>query len=163
MSLEELPVPDNGNKPLFETVNMLDPRLCVQDSIKYAVEKSGQQVTNHIQKASSATSNGCTFSVVVPSISTVISRKVFVRGTLYFKITAPATTAHSFAVAPGGLCVAPFAFHQMCSNITCTINNASFSFDSFNTLNEVLRCMDPDTLKEYANYTPIQMDSYAFY
>ena len=163
MSLEELPVPDNGNKPLFETVNMLDPRLCVQDSIKYAVEKSGQQVTNHIQKASSATSNGCTFSVVVPSISTVISRKVFVRGTLYFKITAPATTAHSFAVAPGGLCVAPFAFHQMCSNITCTINNATFSYDCANVLNEVLRCVDHETLNELNNYTPTQLDSYFQY
>ena len=161
MSLEELPVGDGGDKPLFETVNMLDARLCVNDSIKYAVEKSGQQVTSHIQNASSAGTSGVTFSVVTPSLSTVISRKVIISGTMYFRISNP--TNNQWAVYPGCISLAPFAFQQMCSNITCTINNATFSFDSYNVLNEVLRCIDQDTLKEYSNYTPVQMDSYANY
>ena len=161
MSLEDLPVGDGGNKPLFETVNMLDSRLCVEDSIKFAVEKSGQQVSSHKQAASSATTSGCTFSVIAPSLSTVISRKVIVKGTLYFSITNYQNG--QWAVYPGCISVAPFAFQQMCSNITCTINNAAFSYDAYNVINEVIRCIDHETLAECNNYTPVQMDSYKEY
>ena len=62
-SLEDLPVEDSsGPKELFETVNMLDERLCVKDSLLYAVEKSGAQISHHRQAASSATTSGLSFS-----------------------------------------------------------------------------------------------------
>ena len=161
--LEDLPVQESGrDKPLFETVNVLDSRLVVQDSIMFGVEKSGQQITQHIQQASSATSSGCQFSVVVPSLSTVISRKVLIRAQLTFTISCNHATG-TCTVLNNALCLAPFAFQQLCSNITCTINNASFTFDCYNQLNEVLRCLDKETLKEFNSYTPTQLDSYANY
>ena len=153
-----------GKKDLIEKVNILDSRLVVQDTLMFGVEKSGQQVTQHVQPASSFTTSGCQFSVVVPSITTVISRKVILRARVSFTITAThAAGTTTRTVLPNSLCLAPFAFHQMCSNITCTINNNSFSFDCFNQLNEVLRCLDKDVLKESNSYTPTQLDSYARY
>ena len=152
-----------GKKDLIEKVNILDSRLVVQDTLMFGVEKSGQQVTQHVQPASSFTTSGCQFSVVVPSITTVISRKVILRARVSFTITATHAAAGTNTVLPNSLCLAPFAFHQMCSNITCTINNNSFSFDCYNQLNEVLRCLDKDVLKESNSYTPTQLDSYARY
>ena len=118
-----------GKKDLIEKVNILDSRLVVQDTLMFGVEKSGQQVTQHVQPASSFTTSGCQFSVVVPSITTVISRKVILRDRVSFTITATHAAAGG-TVLPNSLCLAPFAFHQMCSNITCTINNNSFSLNN---------------------------------
>jgi hypothetical protein len=141
-SLEDLPVDDNaGPKELFETVNMLDERLCVKDSLLYAVEKSGAQISHHRQAASSATTSGLSFSVVVPSLSTVISRKVMVETQFEVTLSAAAGVPDTSQIVLGNsMCLAPFPFHQLCSNITCSINNTSLTFDAQNTLNEVLRC-----------------------
>lgn len=168
MSLEDLPAPDGGgSKKLFETVNVLDPRLCVQDSIQFGVERSGAQVTFHNQQASSATTAGCTFDVVVPSLSTLISRKVLIRTTLQFtvSVTVPANGGAGgfYALLPNTLCLAPFAFHQLCNVMNCTINNQTFTFNCKDQLNEILRCLDKEVLAEYNNYTPVQLDYYAKY
>jgi hypothetical protein len=165
MSLEDLPAPDGGgSKKLFETVNVLDPRLCVQDSIQFGVERSGAQITSHIQQASSATAAGCTFDVVVPSLSTLISRKVLIRTTLQFTVNCSVqNAAANWPVLPNSLCLAPFAFQQLCNTMNVTINNQTFTFNAKDQLNEILRCIDKDVLAEFNNYTPVQLDYYGDY
>jgi hypothetical protein len=167
MSNEDLPTAEGSSKELFQTVNALDSRLVVHDSLTYAVEKSGQQVTSFIQNASSFTASGAQFTLIAPSLSTVISRKVLLRAKMKFNATVtmadPGANMRTNALPTGNFCLAPFAFHQLCNTITCTINNATFTFDCQNQLNEVLRCLDPEVLKEYNTYTPCQLDSYQNY
>jgi hypothetical protein len=165
MSLEDVPSSENSNKELFQTVNMLDSRLCVQDQISYAVEKGPAQLSQHYQAASSFSATGATFSIVVPALSCVVSRRVLLRANLTLTITLPggAGTDGQFALNPNSFCVAPFPWHNLCTTISCTINNQTFTFDCQNQLNEVLKCLDPEILNEYNNFTPSQLDSYGKY
>ena len=161
--LEDLPVETSQSEPLFTTVNMLDPQLCVKSSINYAVSKSAQNITYHSQMASSATSSGLNFSVIVPSLSTVISRKVMLRSQLVFTLTGTAAAGERLINWGVDTSLAPFAIHQCIQNMNVLINSSSFTFDCRNNLDLVLRTMDKEVLEEYANTTPIFFDNYASY
>jgi hypothetical protein len=161
--LEDLPVETNQNEPLFTTVNMLDPQLCVKSSINFAVSKSAQNITYHSQAASSATSSGVNFSLIVPSLSTVISRKVMLRTQLTFTYTGVPLLNKRLINWGVDTCLAPFAIHQCIQNMNVLINSSSFTFDCRNNLDLVLRTMDKDVLEEYANTTPIFFDNYGLY
>lgn len=161
--LEDLPVETNQNEPLFTTVNMLDPQLCVKSSIGYAVSKSAQNITYHSQMASSATSSGMNFSVIVPSLSTVISRKVMLRSTITFSLTGNPANGQRLINWGVDTCLAPFALHQCIQNMNVLLNSSSFTFDCRNNLDLVLRTMDKDVLEEYANTTPLFFDNYGKY
>ena len=161
--LEDLPVETNQNEPLFTTVNMLDPQLCVKSSLNFAVSKSAQNITYHSQGASSATSSGINFSVIVPSLSTVISRKVMLRTQISFSLTGTAAAGERLINWGTDTSLAPFAIHQLIQNMNVLINSSSFTFDCRNNLDLVLRTMDKDVLEEYANTTPIFFDNYGNY
>ena len=161
--LEDLPVETNQNEPLFTTVNMLDPQLCVKSSLNFAVSKSAQNITYHSQGASSATNSGINFSVIVPSLSTVISRKVMLRTQISFSLTGTAANGERLINWGVDTSLAPFAIHQLIQNMNVLINSSSFTFDCRNNLDLVLRTMDKEVLEEYANTTPIFFDNYGLY
>jgi hypothetical protein len=165
MSLEDLPVDSAGgaSRPLFETVNMLDPELMVKDSILFAVEKSGAQSSRVRQQASSASASGVQFSVVVPSLSTLVSRKIMIETQLVFTVSGTVTTSGDVLLPPNSICLGNFPFAQMVSNASCTINNTTLNLDYQNCLNEILRCVDKETLNEYSSYCPTQCDPYQDY
>ena len=161
--LEDLPVESNQNEPLFTTVNMLDPQLCVKSSVNFGVSKGAQNITYHSQAASSATNSGINFSVIVPSLSTVISRKVMLRTQLVFTLSGTPANGHRLINWGVDTCLAPFAIHQCIQNMNVLLNSSSFTFDCRNNLDLVLRTMDKDVLEEYANTTPVFFDNYGKY
>jgi hypothetical protein len=163
--LEDLPTvsTSDANAPLFDTQLVLDSRLAVKSSLTFGVEKSGQQITAHQQMASSATTSGCSFEVTVPSLSTIISRKVNIRSELVFTI-AGNTTVDDYLVKWGINCAAaPFGFQQMAATSSCTINNSNYTFESGDLLAMVLRQLPKDVLDEYVDTTPVFLDNYANY
>ena len=127
--LEDLPVETNQNEPLFTTVNMLDPQLCVKSSLNFAVSKSAQNITYHSQGASSATNSGINFSVIVPSLSTVISRKVMLRTQISFSLTGTAAAGQRLINWGVDTSLAPFAIPQLIQNMNA---NSPFA-DSFSS------------------------------
>jgi hypothetical protein len=161
--LEDLPVESNQSEALFTTVNMLDPQLAVKSTINFSCEKSAQNITYHSQGSSSATNSGINFSLIVPSLSTVISRKVMLRTQMTF--TLAGVPANGKRLINWGIdtCLAPFAIHQCIQNMNVLINSSSFTFDCRNNLDLVLRTMNKDVLEEYANTTPVFFDNYGLY
>jgi hypothetical protein len=161
---EEIPVPqDSQNRPVATYVNALDGRIAgCTDQLHYAVEKSGMNVTQYSERASSATTSGCNFTVTVPTMSTIIDRVIYLRTQLTFRVTGNAGAGNNI-LANGDVTVAPFPFHHLCASVQATINNQSFSFDCLQALPMVMRMLDKDVLDEYASMCPTQQDYYGTY
>ena len=70
----------------FSTCLVQDPRLMVTDSIKYAVIKGGQNITEAQFNAISASSSQMVFNIAVPSENTIIDRRVEFASTVNFVI-----------------------------------------------------------------------------
>ena len=162
-TLEDLPAisTSEDNQPLFKPQLVLDPRLDVKSSLNMAVQKSGQQVSQFIQKASSASPSGVQFEFIVPSLSTIVARDIFITSQLTFDITT--TTLDNDYVVKYGVNCAPssFAFQQCCSTVSCSLNNSVITFEAAEVLAEVLRVLPKDILNEYADFTPVLQDNYA--
>ena len=149
------------NQPLFKPQLVLDPRLNVKSSLNFAVEKSGQQITQHLQKASSASVSGCQFELIVPSLSTIIDRHIMIQSRLTFTVTGT-TLDGDYLVKYGVNCApAPFAFQQLCSTISCSLNNSVYTMQANEVLAEVLRILPRDVLNEFSDTTPVVLDNYA--
>ena len=72
----------------FQTVLIQDDRIAnLTDKIHYAVNKGAQQVTSSEFAATSQSVNSIIFNVPVPSLETIIDRKVMIRSTITLKIT----------------------------------------------------------------------------
>jgi len=124
--LEDIPAVDNSsgaNKPLFETVNVLDPRLCVEDQLNFAVEKGASNCTKHVQGASSQTTSNIQFDLTLPSLSTIIDRKMMIRGDLQFRSAAAADVAAGAMVTWGtGETFCALPFDACVENYNLTVN-----------------------------------------
>ena len=72
----------------FKTCLIQDDRIAnLTDQITYAVMKGAQQVTSAQFKSTSASPSSMVFNVVVPSLETVVDRRVMLRATIKLKIT----------------------------------------------------------------------------
>lgn len=169
--LEDIPAPDTSsgaNKPLFDTVNLLDPRLCVQDQLDFAVSKGAQNTTKHNQGASSASPSNINFEVVLPSLSTIIDRKMMIRGSLTFT-SSPLTADQVAAIGAASAQVkwgttetlAALPFDACVESYNLTINSQSFTYNSRSLRDIILRQIDENTLLEYSSLTPTALDKYA--
>ena len=162
-TLEDLPAisTSEDNQPLFKPQLVLDPRLNVKSSLNFAVEKSGQQITQHLQKASSASVSGAQFELIVPSLSTIIDRHIMIKSRLTFTVTGTIAEG-DYLVKYGVNCApAPFAFQQLCSTISCSLNNSVYTMQANEVLAEVLRILPRDVLNEFSDTTPVVLDNYA--
>ena len=77
----------------FSTILIQDPRLMVEDTIKYGVIKGAQNVTECQFNAISASSSQMLFNIAVPSENTIIDRRVELASTVNFVINTGAIAA----------------------------------------------------------------------
>ena len=166
-TLDDLPTISSGdsNEPLFTTALVLDSRLDVKSSLGFGIQKSGQNITNHSQRCSSGTPSGVSFDVVVPSLSTVISRRMVLRSRLTFTIANNADLAEFDYLVKWGINCAmkEFALQQLAQNISVVINNSNYTFEASDLLQQVVRLLPKDILDEYADVMPTFLDNYAKY
>ena len=74
----------------FSTVLVKDDRIAnLTDKITYAVNKGAQQVTVAEFNATSESNSSHVYNIVVPSLETIIDRRVLWTSTVTLKITAP--------------------------------------------------------------------------
>jgi hypothetical protein len=176
--VEEIPmVQESGkNRPLIETVNVLDGRIAgCTDQLNFGVEKGGVNVTAYAQKQASVSPAGASFVLTVPTMSTIIDRVVYVRSPeILLNISgipaAGKTVLNQISGAAGGapaslvgIAPAPFPFHHLCQNIQATINQQSFSFDCRQQLPVLMKMLDKDVLDKYCSMCPTQQDVYSTY
>jgi hypothetical protein len=155
-------------EPTFVKILLKDDRIaCITPSVKYAVERGGQNVTSQPFKAISQTTSSHVYNVTVPSLETIISREVLWQSTVTLKITTQAGSTKpvgQYLVNYGVTdALAPFPLHHLVTQMTTTINNNTVSMNVQDTLPLLLRLLDPEELSKYECMTPTTLDYLANY
>lgn len=169
-------------KPVLVRDNIL---MC-HDEVAFAVEKGGQNVSVQRFVATSASAQSHTYTIQVPSHSTVVSRELLWHSRVVFtftgvplagkylinygqngtgKIVLPTTYAAGSYLLTGGNtdCLAAFALHQGVENMQCQINNTSVNMNTNQLLDPLLRCMNREDLARWNSTTPVYLDNYGSY
>lgn len=147
----------------FEKVLVKDPRLDVTDTIKYAVIKGGQNVTNSKFAAVSASSSQLVFNIQVPSEQTIIDRRVLLRATLKVNVTTVGGLANGIVCYGVNAALASFPLHQCFDTLSATINNNTVTCNVKDVLPAILRLMDDDDLIWHNGTTPAFNDIHGSY
>lgn len=156
----------------FAKVLVKDDRLCVTDSVRYAVIKGGANMTCAQYNAIGAPpfKSNLVFNVQVPSQETIVSRQALIKTTMEFQISSSpvafdANVAGSgFVFQYGGIDgFSPFPFHALVNSTQWTINNNTISQNTRDLLAILVRIHDKRYLQRYNGMTPVMYDSYAQY
>ena len=148
----------------YKTVLITDDRIAnLTDSISYAVVKGAQQITTAQFKATTQSASSIVFNVVVPSLETVIDRRVMIRSTITLKITGQVRPGHNLINYGIRDCLGPFPLHQLMNTMSATINNNTVSCNTRDVLPAILRMLDNRELARYNNTTPVMYDTYLNY
>jgi hypothetical protein len=147
----------------FEKVLVKDPRLDVTDTIKYAVIKGGQNVTNSKFSAVSASSSQLVFNIQVPSEQTIIDRRVLLRATLKVSVTSVGGLANGIVCYGVNAALASFPLHQCFDTLSATINNNTVTCNIKDVLPAMLRLLEDDDLIWHNGMTPAFNDIIAGY
>jgi hypothetical protein len=158
----------------FQKVLVRDERLNCKDAIKYAVQKSGQNITVAEFNAISQNVNSHTYNITVPSETTIIDRRVIWESTVIVRVDVPIAAQTSALVA--GMAVGdpvcqlglagalgPFPLHSACLTQQFTINNNSVSINMNDVLPAILRFNDKRELMRYNGMCPNMFDIYGKY
>jgi hypothetical protein len=148
----------------FSTVLVKDDRIAnLTDKIVYAVNKGAQQVTVAEFAATSESNTSHVYNIVVPSLETVIDRRVNWTSTVTLEINA--TCAADKQPVNYGVrdALGPFPLHQLVNTMTATINNNTVSMNTKDILPAMLRMLENRELAKYNNSTPVAYDTYLNY
>ena len=173
---EDFHTPDIAKRegmPLFDCVNVIDPRLNCTSSIPFGVNKSGSNVPAYKVAAASATSTGVQFLCQIPTLSTVVDRHFEIESIVYVTVAYNPSQnnfvlgddAAGAAIAQYGKswALAPFPFHHMCQNITVGINTTSINVNMQEFLPQLMRILDKEVLEQSCLECPTRQDFYQSY
>ena len=148
--------------------SVFDPRI-VQTRPQYLVERGAVSIGNTPFQAQTANATNQQFNIMVPSENVFVDRAVdwTSGGVVQFSVSVvvPATKtldAQQPLVKSGDVALAPFPNHQIVSQMTATINDATTSVNTQDVLNYVLRLSD---LKDHRRQRtcPTMLDNTAYY
>ena len=136
---------------------MLDDRLgAITDKISYAVTQGGQNITSASFKAISETPSSQIYNITVPSLETIIDRRVMWSSRVTLKI-AMGSTGRGVADVQSGIsnneflvnygvtdALAPFPLHSLANTMSATINNNTVTTNMQDVLPIILRMLDPE-------------------
>jgi hypothetical protein len=148
----------------FSTVLVKDDRLAnLTDQITYAVNKGAQQISVANFNATSQGNSSHVYNIIVPSLETIIDRRVEWTSTVTLRITSTCD-AYKQAINYGNRDVlGPFPLHQLIQTMSATINNNTVSLNVRDVLPAMLRLLDNRELAHYNNSTPVAYDQYRDY
>ena len=153
---------------------VIDDIIATENKVEYNVLIGAQSVTSQEFKAISATPSAMVFNVVVPSLETILDRRVMIQTTLTFKINGVIRAfdgTKSAGKDPNGWLVnygvtdalGPFPLNSIINNMQVSINNNTVSMQVAEILPLLIRMYDPETLAKYDNLTPTTLDQLADY
>ena len=148
----------------FSTVLVKDDRLAnLTDQITYAVNKGAQQISVADFNATSQSNSSHVYNIIVPSLETIIDRRVEWTSTVTLKLTCDCKA--NFQAISYGVCdvLGPFPLHQLIQTMSATINNNTVSLNVRDVLPATLRLLDNRELAHYNNSTPVAYDQYRNY
>ena len=147
---------------MSDTINkqkILDDVVAVSSKVNMGVLYGAQNVTSQVFKAISATPSSIVFNVVVPSIETILDRRLMIQSTMILKINIQNPIAGDALINYGVTdALAPFPFNQLIQNIQCSINNNNITLQQSDLFDVLLRMQDPEDLARYDGKTPTGLD-----
>lgn len=148
----------------FKTVNITDPRLHFDDQINYAVRGGSSAISSVVFPAQAQSLTSHSFQVNIPSLNTVVSKRVLWKSRVVYKITGEVKVAGDYLVRYGET-VAPscFPLHQSCITQTCQINSNTISINTRDVMLPLLRLNSKDIINDLNSITPNQFDNLADY
>jgi hypothetical protein len=111
----------------FTTSLIKDSRLMVSDKINYGVVKGGETITHQRQPAVADSNTSLVYNVQVPSLQTVIDRRVVFGADFILKIVGVPANGVPLVKLGETDALAPFPLQQMLATMTTTINSSSIS------------------------------------
>jgi len=149
----------------FTTSLIKDSRLMVKDTINYGVVKGGETITHQRNNVVAASTTSLVFNVQVPSLQTVIDRRVMLGADITLKISGNAGSVAGTKLVNYGTtdALAPFPFHQMMSTMTSTLNSSSVSVNVPDILAPFLKLHDKRQLNKYNSSTTTLTDIFSKY
>lgn len=147
---------------LLTPIDIQDPRIQnITDNLKFPIY-SGASLNSFQQYSSvSANNNQIIFNCPIPSENTLIDRNILINATykIVLNITNIAVGATAFNYGLGE-CFQAFPINSSFKNINCTINNTSFSINSQDVIQQLLKMIEPREFQRYNGMTPTMPDMY---
>lgn len=147
---------------MADTINkqkILDDVVSVNSKVNMGVLYGAQNVTSQEFKAISATPSSLVFNIVVPSIVTILDRRLMIRSTMTLRIDIQNPIAGAQLINYGVTdALAPFPFNQLIQNIQCSINNNNITLQQSDLFDVLLRMQDPEDLARFDGKTPTGLD-----
>ena len=142
-----------------------DERLISNDVINYAVVQGAQSATTHEENATTASSTQHQFTIQVPSLETVVDRKIYWKSTAILKITTPAPVAiNTFNLSYGETdALAPFPLTSLCTTMSVKLNNNTITTDIKDIMPCLLRSNSSTAFNVYNDGCPVLYDNYLNY
>ena len=147
----------------FTTTLIKDSRLMVQDKINYGVVKGGETITHQRNNVVAESTTSLVFNVQVPSLQTVIDRRVMVGADITLKITGKGVLGQKLVNYGSSDALAPFPLHNMFSTMTTTLNSSSVSVNVPDVLPALLKLHDKRQLNKYNSSAPTMTDTFYKY
>jgi len=140
-----------------------DSRLMVSDKINYGVVKGGETITHQRQPAVADSNTSLVYNVQVPSLQTVIDRRVIFGADFILKITGVAPNGVPLVKLGETDALACFPLQQMMATMTTTLNSSSISTNIPDVLPALIKLHDKRSLQKYNSMCPTMTDNYFSY
>ena len=148
----------------FKTVNITDPRLHFDDQINYGVRGGASSISSVTFPAQSKSLTSHSFQINVPSLNTVVSKRVLWKCKVVYKVIGRVTEPGTFLVNYGKTCApSVFPLHQSCITQTCQINSNTISINTRDVMLPLLRLNSKDAINDLNSISPNQFDNLANY
>ena len=137
-----------------------DPRIeNITDNLKYPIFSGSSQNSYYQYPSISANNNQIIFNCAIPSENILIDRNVLINATYKINLTitniAVGATAFNYGL---GECFQAFPIHSSIKNMTCSINNTSFSINTQDVIQPLLKLIEPREFQKYNGMTPTMPD-----
>lgn len=142
--------------------NTKDPRLeNITNKLNFPVY-SGASLNSYYQYGSiSANNNQIIFNCSIPSEHTIIDRNILINATYKIKLNITGVAVGATAFNYGlGECFQAFPIHASIKNMTCTLNNTSFSINTQDVMQQLLKLIEPREFQKYNGMSPTMPDLY---
>lgn len=149
----------------IQKIAIYDDRI-IQKQMKYGISKGAVSVTAGIFNAIAANSSQMTFQLTSPSENVFIDRAIDWTSDVFLKCTvtvgAPLVVGQPVLRLGLDAALCQFPLNSLVSTLTATINDATVTSNSSDTLYEVLRLTDSDSNREMRTcpYAPDLYKSY---
>jgi hypothetical protein len=158
---------------LVEVVNIEDNMVSnIQTNLKYGVYNGCQSITPQTFPAQSKSNNGLTFTVQMPSETTMLRPRMMLRVKPQLTLSLSNNTGGALTIGQilgyggmqsGGLAgvrsaLAPFPVHNLMTTMTLTLNNNTFDLNVNQCVHAFMRLVDFEKSRGFNSTTPTMQD-----